>query len=507
MAVSHNTVAKNISVMLVAQLITWSLTLTLTIFLPRQLGPDATGKLYFALSVWAIAAVVVKCGMDIYLTTAIARRPERATALLGVSLGLRTALFLLGAAAVAAYVSLLGYGPDIVAVVAIIGVAALLDLWTAGITAMLQGLEQMQLFSLANIANKLVFTGAALLALALGYRLYVIAAVYVLGALVGFGALVVLTWRRHPLRPRLALAESGAMLRSSAPYLMSSVALILYGEVDKQVIAALIDPASVGWYGTAVNLFGTLMFIPVIFTTAIFPSLARLYAAAPDRLPQVARKSVDLMFLVSIPLGLGVMVIARPLVALIYGPAFAPAGAILSLLGVVIIFTYLNILFSQMLISVDRPHLWTIVLVVSTIVTVVLDILLVPWCQQVFGIGALAGAITYLLVEAAQVCAGVLLLPKGTLGWMNVRTAALALAAGLVMAGAVWLTHDLPIVVPVAVGAVVYPGMVLLLRIVPREDFALLYELARQAAARLRPGAAAAPAPQTGDEHVSQTIA
>ena len=67
------TIAKNASVMMISQLVTWGLTIVLTIFLPRYLGAAALGQFHLANSLWAILAIAVTFGMEILLTKEIAR--------------------------------------------------------------------------------------------------------------------------------------------------------------------------------------------------------------------------------------------------------------------------------------------------------------------------------------------------------------------------------------------------------------------------------------------------
>lgn len=485
MQIDTKTVAKNIGVLMMAQPITWALTFLVAIFLPRSLGPTAIGQLYLALSIWAIMGVLVRFGMDIYLTKAIARDPARASELLGATLALRTVLHLLGFGIVIAYVSLLGYPASMIWIVVIIGVANLIEQWIAAFTATLQGLETMEYVSIASVAGKLLFTALCLLALFLGYQVHTIAALYVVAGAATLALLFGFLWRMR-LSLRLNYATTGSLLRASAPYLMASMVVVFYNEIDKQIIAALIDARSVGWYSTAATLFGTVMFVPVAFTTALFPALARNYAGASDMLSRLTRKSFDLMFIVGIAIGFGIMVIAEPLILLLYGNEFAPAGAILAVLGVVIVFVYQNILFAQVMISTDRNYIWTIVMVVSTAFTIGLDIALVPWCQQMFGNGALAGAISYLLTEAGQTVVGIFLLPKGTLAWTNVRTAGLSLLAGLVLVAVCWPLRHMFIAIPVIAGALAYTGAILLFRVVPAEDLATLKEMGYSLLGRLR---------------------
>jgi O-antigen/teichoic acid export membrane protein len=484
---STRTIAKNISALFVSQLTTWGLTLLLTIFLPRYLGPAHVGKLFLALSIWAIMVVVAGFGMDIFSTKEIARRPELAPRMIGQSLVARCFMFLLCAVAVAGYVVALDYPFELVVVVAIIGISSLFDLLGRVFIAGFSGHEQMGFVSIGSVINRLVYTVLAFVMMYLGQGINQIALVHMFGSASSLAILTLFYVRRHDVELSFNPGELLRLLRVSAPYLMSSLIVVAYNEVDKQIIAALLDERAVGYYATAATLFSTVMFIPVVFSAALFPMMARSYSSSPDMLVTMNRKSLDLMFIVGIPVSLGIMAIARPLVELVYGPEFAPAGAILSVLAVSIVFVYQNILISQILTSSERVGSWVIVMVVATIVRIILHIILVPWCQRVFGNGALAGAVIYLVVEAGQTTAGILMMRKGTITWNNVGTAVRALIIGLAMTAVCFLTIEMFILVPITLGAATYVALILLFRVLPAEDLQIIRQLATQLLGRLRP--------------------
>jgi hypothetical protein len=81
---------------------------------------------------------------------------------------------------------------------------------------------------------------------------------------------------------------------------------------------------------------------------------------------------------------------------------------------------------------------------------------------------------------------GVYLLPKGSLGWSNVRTGIKIAVAGLVMVSVTWWVRDMFIAIPVLIGALTYISMIALLRIVPQEDVLLLKQLIQALKSKLR---------------------
>lgn len=479
-------IAKNAGVLMISQLVTWLLTLVLTIFLPRYLGAVAVGKLNLANSLWAIAAIIIAFGLDTLLVKDIARQPEHTPQLLGNALALRMGLYLIAFALMIGYVQLAGYPVETALVIYIIGLSVLVWQCIGVIQAALQGLEQMQYLSVGNIAGKAVNTVISISLLLLGQSVYLIAAVSTLAALVNLGLQIYFLNRLHPIRLRFNLRQVAHLMRAGWPYLLSGVFLVVYMQVDIVIIAWLVDERTIGWYGAADQLFGTLLFIPTVFMAAIFPTLSRLYASASDNLTLLMRKSFDLLLVLSIPIGLGVLVVADPLVVLLFGPEFAGSGPILALLGIVLILTYQNMLIGQFLISIDRQNVWTLVMAVATVATIPIDLLAIPWCLAQFGNGAIGGAISFIVTELGMLLIGLKLLPPGSLGRSNIATAVKATLAGGLMVAATWWARPYFIGLPIAIGVVVYAAAVLVLRVVPKDDLDLFKSMALNVIARFR---------------------
>ncbi len=479
-------VIKNASILMSSQLVTWALSLLLTVFLPRYLGAAGVGEFAIASSIWAIMGMLIGAGIDTLLTKQIAREPDRTPQLVGTALVLRTTFFIVSCGVVALYIHFMAFPSSTTTIIWIISGSVLLSQIALTCQSALQGLEAMQYTSLAGIVSKVINTVVGLSVILLNYGIYAIGFTLVAAALVNTILLLIFLRRYYKLQFQRQTGPAYTMLRSSVPYLMSGLGLILYGQVDVLIIASLVNTQEIGWYGAASQLFSTLLFIPVVFTTAVFPVLARTYATAPDALPKILRKTFDMLLLVSMPIGLGILVIAPQLVVILFGPAFTQSGPILALMGIVLIFTYQNVLIGQFLISTDRQNSWTFVMIVAAIITIPLDLVLVPWCQREFSNGAIAGAFSFIVTEFAMVAVGIWLLPKGSLGWSNIRSSTQIIFAGLAMVGAAWWFREMFIAIPICVGGITYIGAIALLRVVPREDIATFTQVAQGISRKLR---------------------
>lgn len=469
------TIAKNATVLMFSQILTWGMAIILMAFLPRYLGAVGMGKLHLAGSLWAIVNIVVSFGMDTFLTREIARSPEKIDALFSASVGSRMLLFVLGVGGMVAYTQLAGYPDDTVAIIFIIGIASLIGQLGSSCRAILNGLERMEFVSISDIAAKGITTVLSIILLLLGYRVVAIALVIILGTLIGSTIQYLALRRVYQIRlQKFDLPSAQWLLKASFPFLIMNGFLVFYAQVDVVIISLLVSEEALGWYGAADRLFSTLLFIPSVFMMAVLPALSRMHTEGSGNIINASRMSFDLLLLVAVPLGFGLFVMSDPLIALIFGPDFAGSGPILMAFGIVLIMTYQNILVGMFLISTDRQNAWTRVIIIATLVSIPLALMLIPWSQRVFNNGALGGTFSYIITEAFMLIAGIRLLPKGTLGRANLFFAARTLLAGIVMVGAIWWLRDAFLLIPLVVGAAVYLAGIIILRLISPENWEFL---------------------------------
>ncbi len=344
MTISSRTIARNASFLMVSQIITWGLTFLLMIFLPRYLGPAGIGQLQLAASLWAIVAVIATLGTDKLVMKEIARSPDRLNELIGSTLALRTLLFIFGALGMVAYLELADYPTQTVWIIWIIGFGALMTQMAGAYEAALKGLERMQYTSLASVVSIAVGSLLQIGLVFMGYGVIPIAAAGIIASVAGLTIQAYFLQKQYPFKLSVNRNLIHSVFQASLPYFLVSIGMVLYQQVDIVVISLLANETTVGWYGTATRLYGTLLFIPNVFVIALFPALSRAYTDSSIRSNRLAQKSLNLLMLVGIPIGFGMAVIASPLVVLLFGPAFANSGPVLAILGMLLILTYVNML-------------------------------------------------------------------------------------------------------------------------------------------------------------------
>jgi len=486
MNTTRRTIAKNASFLMLAQLGTWLLTMVNLVFLTRYLGAEDVGRIHLATSIWAIMGLVVELGTELLITKEVARAPEKLAELIGTSIVLRVIAFVIGFGLVAQYTYTVEYGPITTSVIFVIGISSLVSQIGGNYQAALQGLERMEFFSLSDVTAKTITLFLTIIFLVQGYGVLTIAFITIVGALVNMIIPFIAVKRMQSLRFKFRWSQALWMLKASFPYLLISIFLVLYVQMDVVILSLLLNEEAIGWYSAADRLFGTLLFIPSVFITAVFPALSRMYTDGSGTAIKLIQKSFDLMLILSIPIGLGTILVSHSTVILLFGEEFSNSGQVLAVLGVVLIFTYQNVLIGRYFISIDRQNSWTVVMAVATIATIPLDLIFVPFCQARFGNGAIGGAVSFVITESGMLITGLFMLPRKTFGLNNVWVAARAGIAGAVMMVVTWPLRHMFILIPILVGGITYLVLILGLRVIPEEDWLLLKSMSRNILARFR---------------------
>lgn len=479
---SRGVVGRNIAVLLGSQVVTWSLALVLTVFEPRFLGPDGIGQLRIAIAIWSIVNVFAELGTSTLLTLEFARDPRRATALLGPVIRLRAAAEIVAAVAILVFCLAAGYDAETGVTVAMIGIGLAIGLFAEIARFSLHGLQWMGATARADIASKAVLVVAVVATLVAGGGPPAVAAVMILPSALACWML----WRalRTQLEPvpRGARLSEMTVLRRSSPYLVGTAVAVVYAQIDIVVISLVATTDEVGWYAAAATLFGSLLFIPSMITTSLFPALAQMHEHRPEAVPSLLARSVRSILLVAVPMGVGTIVVADAVATLVLGDDFENSGPVLAAFGVVLIIMFQTILFGQFAFAIGRHRLYITAMVIATIATLPLDLILVPWTRARFDNGAIGGAIAYVITEGFLLVVAIWkLAPQLFERATVVRVVKCTIGAAALLAAA-WPLRDSFVALPMIAGGLAYVVAVLVLRIPNQEE----WEIGRRLLAKVR---------------------
>jgi O-antigen/teichoic acid export membrane protein len=440
----------------VAQVLTWVGGAALAILLPRFLGDINLGKYTLAFALTTLIGLGADLGVATYLTREVARDRTRAAKLTTAVLVIRVPLSLAAAAIASVIAHIAGYDELTRNVLYVLALGIIVNAVSGAVFGTLQGLQEMKVLALSNIMGKVGYAGIAALLLFGGAGPFELAAAYLMVSILVLG-LSTFALLRH-VRPAFEFdwRLCRTVMLGGLPFFVWQAALLIYGQIDTVLLSLLASDAVVGWYAAAYRIVMIPAFMPTIIVTVIFPALS---AAAADHraFNQIARRAVHASAMVSIPMALGIMLLPDKIIALLgYPETFTHSTLPLILLAPHLPVAAIDVMIGTVLNTRDKQRQWALTAVTSAGLNPLLNAIAIPFTQQIWGNGAIGAAAITTLTEVFMMVVGLRLLPVGVFERATLVDVVKFLGAGAAMSGAVLLTRELPIIVPVALGALVY---------------------------------------------------
>jgi O-antigen/teichoic acid export membrane protein len=472
--------ARNLGVLSAGQLVTWTTSLVWTLFVPRAVGPGGMGLLVMYWSVGSVMTTLAGMGTKTLVVREVSADRQRASSLIGSSFYLRAFTVAPVLLLTASYIKLGSFGDQRAVVIWLAFLATVINLFTDPIQAAFQGIERMEYLALGDVLVKTFGAAGAIALVLLGMdALAIVIYSLVLGwiLLVMYLALI----RRHI---RIALNFDWAailgLFRESLSFWAFTVTTTIYFWVDSILLSLLAPADQLGWYGAPTKLTATLMFVPTIIWAVWLPRLSSAHRDSPDELRQTARTPLELSLVLAIPVSVGALLVAAPIIATLYGKAFGPSSTVFAVLALTVLPVYLNTGFGYILIASKRQVAWTLVMGGAAIANVALNLVLIPGFQNSIHSGALGAAWALVITECLIVVAGLAMTRRLLSTEMLSRLWKTVAATGL-MAIAVVASGHTTLIVQVALGITVFAAVAVGLRLLKGAEVTSLRIAAVQA--------------------------
>lgn len=466
-------VLQNTLVQLLGQPISWILTIAFVTVVPRTLGADEWGVWAAAWAVGLAVRAVLDLGVNTVVLKAVSREPDDATRHLGVALALRLVLAPVLIAGVIGFGRLAGYNSHIRVVLAFVAATLAISYVGTPLVFGLQAFQKIHVTTIAGIVSGLVMTPGAILAVKVfGLGTLGLCVMALVSNVVGV-ALQWIWFKRHVrLTALFAPRAMLAMARAGVPYYLSALFFTIYVWADGIMLSLLVPSREVGWYGVCVQLISTLGVVPYAVTAAALPVLSRTFHTDEAATAGLGTRSFEFVAGISLPVSCGLALVAPSLVTLVYGPAFTPAGTVLTVLALTLPPIYVATLVNGFILAADRQAQWTLVMAALCVVNPVINLVTIPYFHRTAGNGALGAAVALLATDGITGVAALALLPAKLRRAIAsaVPTLLRSAVATAVMFIAVWWLRNSFVLWPVLAGLLVFAAGAAVLDIYPGRE-------------------------------------
>jgi len=466
-------IAKNTGIMFTSQVITWISSFVLMLFLPRYLGSVDYGRLYLAISITMIFQMLIEFGGPYLIVKEISRRREETPSLLVHSLALRLMMWVISIIAMIALAYVSGYSFTVTVLILIFGISKLWEGAGKVLSGCFQGFEMMQYPALGAIVERVVVALFGVLALLLGAHSIVIAIILVGSSLLNFGVVVKFARRVVSSLPEIQWNKVKHLTKTSLPYFLWSVFAVVYYRVDAVMLSLMAPEVVVGWYGAAYRFFDVLMFLPSIFSTAMFPVLSKLWGKDNEALSSMTHKSLEFMLLAGIPISILVFAGAENIIGLFFGlQEYGPSVILLRIFSVGLVLVYIDFILISTLVAADRHRQWTFAALIAMVANPVLNYFMIPFTQSHFGNGGIGSAIATLVTELAVMCMALSLMPHKMFEHARQEISLKGMLAGAMMAGCLYVMshYGIPFIAQAIISLGIYCCALLTLKAVRQSE-------------------------------------
>lgn len=348
-------------------------------------GTEGAGVWAVAVELTGILVVVGSFGLDNLITREIIKAPAQRASLFLTTLRLRLLTGVVGYLILLIFVHLAGYDQIIQQAVLVMALGVFLEIWAMTGDSVFQAREKVEFQMVSQILAALIYFALAWFWLDRGWGLMGIvwASLASRGLRLGVVLAFVLPLLKSAHREDENIPTPMLwLMRLGLPVFIASTIGILAFKIDTLMVMAFLGKGETGVYTAGRRLMDLMILVPHLFALAVFPSLQQRHQDSGSNLAALqplAAKALQWVLWASIPLTVGAILAAEPLVHLLNsGQEFS--GSILVLRIVMLGLPLISASFvgHRLLLTLGRESRLVWVSSAALLVNVGLNVILLP---------------------------------------------------------------------------------------------------------------------------------
>ncbi len=437
----------------------------------RLIGVENTGQYFFAISFTTVFTVMADFGFAPIFTREASRYIGKIEEYFSTVFWTK---ILFGAGAyglIFIAVTLLGYDATLRNLILFSGVTMFFDNLQGVFFSVFRAKRNLWFESAGIVLSQVITMGVGLTALSNGWPLTWLILAYTIasGCVMLFGAFSLR--RVYGFVPHLVFDTKlfKTFFVMAVPFGLAGIVGRFYSYADSMLMSKMLDAQHLGWWSVPYKMTFAFQFIPVALSTSLYAVFSALSIDNTKRIAELYEKGWQYLFIVSLPLAVGLSVVAEPLVVTLYSDKYLPSVPVLRILLVSLVFGYLTFVTGAALNATNNQKKQTLLLTATLVLNITLNILLIP------RLTILGSAISALIGNIFLATVGFILLrrvvPVSLPRILARFTATLvaAVAMGVVVYG---VLHTFSFIPAIISGLIVYPLALYIFGGVTKEDIA-----------------------------------
>ena len=371
----------NTAFMFSANIIKKIITLVLTLIIARYFGVENFGKLSFALSFVALFSILTDFGAKVLINREIARNKKSVNKFVSNVIVMKLFASLAMILVLVVIVNLMQYSKEMKILIYISTLIQIFQSLGEPFNSAFMAFEKMKYNAITLVIESVLTFLFAILVVYFKLGLAFLLFSYLIADIVAFLIrLFYYHFRIHRLSSEFSGKFSKSLLRSSIPFGVAALLMTLYDKIDITMLSKMVQNSDIiiGLYSAAYNFLYIFEFIPIAIGAAIYPYASIAFTKRIGVFKLIFRKLFTFYFYITIPLSVGITILADKIILILYGSEYADSSIALQILIWTVVFKFQIYCFGMVLNSMNKEKISMKAAIASLLSNVVLNIFLIP---------------------------------------------------------------------------------------------------------------------------------
>ncbi|MBI5680689.1 MAG: flippase [Methanobacterium sp.] len=467
------TLAKNTTVLLISQIISYILAFLYTIYTANYLGVAGFGVLTVAIALGGIFSIITDFGLSVIIVREVARDKSLAKQYIWNATALKIILGVITVIAAVVFVTIKGYPAQTAGVIYLITLSFVIGGISGIFSSIFQAHEKMEYQSIALIINSILMFAGILIIIQYKLDIVILALFYlIISLLLLFFSVIICAWKFSLPKIEVDLSFWKPLIMDAYPLALTSLFAFIAFRVDTILLFMISGDYATGLYGASYRLMEALMFIPSVYATSILPIFSRFHVSSKDRMKIYYVKSLKYLGILGLPIAVGTTLLANKIILFIYKGDYAQSAVVLQILIWAIPIIFLAYILGASITSINKQHETVRVTLIAMILNIALNIILIPKYSYI------AASVITVLTELTVFLLYFYIISKYLCKVSLISILGKPIIASIFMSLVIIFINNL--FLAIIIGTIVYFGVLVLLKTFTQEDIDLFRQIVKR---------------------------
>ena len=373
------TIFKNMSWLMISQIIASICGFIWTILLARYLGVNDYGVLGFAISLTGILSFTMDWGISAYIVRHIATDYDSAPKYLGNAIPLKS-IFAIGTIVITTIILIImGSDQLTITVTLLFAIEMIIKSILGLLNGSFQAFEKVKYQGIENTLLNLILLIFIVITIFTDLGIYGISISYILANVIA------LIYAYHVLRKNITIPKfefdkdfCKKITLVAIPFAINGLLFSVYYSIDMVMLTNLVGNTSTGIYNATYKLISVLTLFYSVYTAVIFPVMSKLYQNDEKLLLISFEKSIKYLMIIIIPIAISTGLYSLDIIQFIYGHEYDAASSVLSILIWTVCLLFISGAGNTLLNASHKEISVTKIYLMAAIFNIILNIIMIP---------------------------------------------------------------------------------------------------------------------------------